>query len=383
MATLRVPVKPAMLQWAMDRARKEPADLEHRFGRLAEWMSGDIQPTLKQLEGFARATHAPLGYFFLNKPPHEPVPIPDFRTIAGRGVGRPSPELLDTIHDCQRRQEWYQRYARSSGLEPVAFAGTAQLSDDPNTIAGRMRERLRFSVAERASFPTWEMALKQFRQQAEDAGVLVMASGIVASNTQRPLDPDEFRGFALADDLAPLVFVNGKDTKSAQMFTLAHELAHLWLGQSALSDVGPRTVPTQKVEVWCNAVAAELLVPLDELTAAFDASNEFERETQRMARRFKVSTLVVLRRLHDAGLLGRDAFEAAYDAELARLRSVGGSSGGDFYRTTLSRVGQRFAKAVAASTLEGRSTFTEAFGLLGFNNMKTFRELSAQVGIEF
>jgi Zn-dependent peptidase ImmA (M78 family) len=372
-----------MLRWALDRARKDPADLEHRFGTLDQWLAGDAQPTLKQLEGFARATHAPLGYFFLATPPEEPVPIPDFRTVAGRGVGRPSPELLDTIHDCQRRQEWYQRYARSTGMEPVAFAGSAALADDPAAIAGRMRELLRFSVAERASVPTWEMALRQFRQQAQDAGVLVMASGIVASNTQRPLDPDEFRGFALADGLAPLVFVNGKDTKSAQMFTLAHELAHLWLGQSALSDAGPRTVPTQRTEAWCNAVAAELLVPLDEIAAAFDPANDLERETQRMARRFKVSTLVVMRRLLDAGFLGQGAFEAAYDAEIGRLRRVGSSSGGDFYRTTLARVGERFARAVAVSTLEGRSTFTEAFGLLGFNNMKTFRELSAQVGVEF
>lgn len=383
MATLRVPVKPAMLQWAMDRACKDPADLEHRFGKLAEWMAGDAQPTLKQLEGFAKATHAPLGYFFLNKPPQEPVPIPDFRTIAGKGVGRPSPELLDTIHDCQRRQEWYQRYARSSGLEPVAFAGTAKLTDDPETISGRMRKLLGFSVAERASFPTYENALKQFRQQAEDAGVLVMASGIVGSNTHRPLDPDEFRGFALADDLAPLVFVNGKDTKSAQMFTLAHELAHLWLGESALSDAVPRAVPTQRVEAWCNAAAAELLVPMDDLRMARDPSASVQKEIKHLKKRYKVSSLVVLRRLLDGGFISRKSFETAYDAELARLAQEGTSSGGDFYRTTLSRVGERFARAVAVSTLEGRSTFTEAFGLLGFNNIKTFRDLSAQVGVEF
>ena len=209
-----------------------------------------------------------------------------------------------------------------------------------------------------------------------------MVSGVVGSSNNRRLDPEEFRGFALADSLAPLVFVNGADTKAAQMFTLAHELAHLWLGQSALSNADVRSAPSHAVERWCNGVAAELLVPLAVLKQEFQPQRAVDIEVSRLARVFKVSTLVILRRVHDAGGITKDRMWKLYDAELMRLRSVSRSSGGDFYLTTVARVGKRFARAVASSTWEGHSSFTEAFSLLGCKKIKTLQELSRSVGVD-
>jgi Zn-dependent peptidase ImmA (M78 family) len=143
-----------------------------------------------------------------------------------------------------------------------------------------------------------------------------MVSGVVGSNNRRKLDCQEFRGFALADDLAPLVFINGADSKAAQMFPLAHELAHIWLGQSAVSDAEARTAPAHDIEGWCNRVAAEVLVPLAALRATYDRRAPVRQETERLARRFKVSSLVTLRRMHDAGALSHDAYWEAYEDEL-------------------------------------------------------------------
>lgn len=378
---LRVEVKREMLRWACARAGFDLAELAHRIPQLTSWERGETRPTLKQLERFAEATRTPVGYLFLPEPPIERIPIPDLRTVGGGRIARPSPDLLDTIYICQQRQEWYRDFARSIGEAPLPLVGSADVSSDAEATAARMRSALGFDLDERRRFPTWTEALRRFIEQADAVGVLVMVSGVVGSNTRRRLDPEEFRGLALADDLAPLVFINGADTKAAQMFTLAHELAHLWLGESALSDVGPLSSPSQRTEAWCNRIAAEFLVPMAALREAYREDAEIRPEADRLARMFKVSTLVILRRIHDAGGITRDQLRYAYGEELDRLRAVPRGSGGDFYLTQAARVGKRIARALVASTLEGQTLHRDAFRLLGFSKLATFRDLGQSLGV--
>lgn len=377
----RVSVNPRLLRWARERADLEIDALAKRFPRLPDWERGNVHPTLKQLEDFAHTTRAPVGYLFLDETPVETVPIPDFRTVGNKRIRHPSPDLLETTYICEQRQEWYRDFARRTGEDPLPFVGSLTVDIDVVTAAVRIRHALDFDVERRRDLPTWTDALREFIAHADALGILVMCSGIVGSNTHRKLDPQEFRGFAMADSLAPLVFINGADTRSAQMFTLAHELAHIWLGQSALSDAEARIVPEQRVERWCNQVAAELLVPLalvrQELRPGFDLSSE----TNRLARRFKVGTLVVLRRLYDAGALTRDELWAAYDAELERLRALPTGAGGNFYLTLPARVSRRFARALVASTLEGNTLYRDALRMLGFSKLKTFDELGRTLGV--
>lgn len=357
------------------------AALAARFPYLPEWEAGETHPTLRQLEHYAQATHAPLGYFFLSAPPQEAVPIPDFRTM-GHGVPRLSADLLDVIYTCQTRQAWYRDEALVSGEVPLAFIGSVTLATPPAEAAASIRQMLGFSVQARRECPTWAEALRLFIAQAEQAGVMVMVSGVVMNNNNRHLDPQEFRGFALSDAIAPLVFINGTDGKAAQMFTLAHELAHLWLGQTALSDAAMAEVSGHATETWCNRVAAELLAPQAEFCAALAQGEALDVALQRLARHFKVSTLVVLRRMLDVDWLGRDAFWRAYRAEEERLKTLAArnAGGGDFYRTTVARVSKRFAQALVASTLEGRTLYRDAFRMLGIAKPGTFNELSRTLG---
>jgi Zn-dependent peptidase ImmA (M78 family) len=378
---MRVEVKPALLRWARDRAGLDVDELAHRFPRLADWERETARPTLKQLEQFANATHTPIGFLFLPEPPTEQVPIPDFRTAGNQRIDHPSPDLLDTLYLCQQRQEWYRDFVRSQAETPLGFVGSVSVNSNIEATAEAMRRVLRFDLEERRLTPTWTDALRRFIEQADELGVLVMVNGVVGNNNYRKLDPDEFRGFALADGLAPLVFINGADTKAAQMFTLAHELAHIWLGQTALSDVSPITVPTNQIEQWCNKLAAELLVPLAILRTEYQRGEELRGALDRLARRFKVSTLVILRRIHDAGGLTQDQLWQSYQQELARLRAIPRTSGGDFYLTQAARVGKRFARALVASTLEGQTLHRDAFRLLGFSKLATFRELGHSLGL--
>lgn len=377
----RVAIKPTMLQWACERAGFAVADLEHRFPRLPAWERGEAQPTLKQVEMFAKATYTPVGYMFLDQPPVEQIPIPDFRAGVNVKFGHPSPDLLDTIYVCQQRQEWYREYVRAMGEDPLAFVRSLTIQDNIVHAAQGIRDALGFDGEARCRMPTWTDALRYFISQADEAGILVMCNGVVHNNNHRHLDPEEFRGFAMADDCAPLVFINGADTKSAQMFTLAHELAHIWLGETGLSDCQPTSVPTQRVERWCNQVAAELLVPLAQMTQAYDPGADLFDETNRLARRFKVSTLVILRRMHDAGGLTQEEFGSAYQAELERLRAMPKRPGGSFYLTQAARVSKRFAAALVASTLEGQTLYTDAFRMLGFSKQSTFQELGRMLGV--
>lgn len=288
---------------------------------------------------------------------------------------------MNPIYICQQRQEWYRDYARSTKERPLRFVGSINQAINIEVVAERIRHALKFDLEERRQIPTRTEALRRFIEQTDDLGVLVMVNGVVGSNNRRKLDPEEFRGFALSDDLAPLVFINGADTKAAQMFTLAHELVHIWLGQSALSDVEPMSLPTQPIERWCNRVAAEILVPLKVLREEYRRDSDLHEETDRLARRFKVSTLVILRRIYDAGSLTQRQFWQLYHEEFDRLVSIPRKAGGNFYLTQAVRVGKRFARALIVSTLEGQTLHRDAFRLLGFSKLATFQNLGATLGV--
>lgn len=355
-----------MLRWARERSGLSERQLSSKFRRLAQWEQGLESPTLRQLESFAKATSTPLGYLFLPSPPEEPLPVPDFRTVDDSVPSRPSPGLMETLQAMLRRQDWMRDYLYEEGVTAMDFVGTASVSDDPRTLAQKIRMRFGFDREWAAEESTWSDALRKLRLAMEEAGVLVVINGIVGNNTHRRLDPDEFRGFVLADELAPLVFVNGADGRAAQMFTLAHELVHVWLGQAALFRLPELQPDNVDVERFCNRVAAEFLVPEDSLRAIWPAVARSPEPIEAIARHFKVSSVVAARRALDLGLVSRAAFRNLYRQYRERDRKQQ-PKGGNFYASQDARIGRRFATTLIRAAREGQLLYRNAYELSGLS----------------
>jgi Zn-dependent peptidase ImmA (M78 family) len=377
-----VPASSSVLKWAASRACFDHFEMQAHFPKWSQWVTDESKPTLKQLEKIAKFTHTPVGYFFLPQPPTIGLPISDFRTLKDEVLKEPSTELLDMVYLCEQRQDWYREYVRMNGFTPLDFVASASISSKVENIANDIRQRLSLAVDQRRSLPSWKEALSQMIEKAEELGVLVMASSIVGSNTHRKLLVDEFRGFVLVDEYAPLVFLNSSDSKAAQMFTLAHELAHVWLGESGVLDSGPDQFSSKQVEKWCNQVAAELLVPAEDLMREFkEAESSLLDSLPKLAKYFKVSSLVILRRLLDLHVINEGLFWHVYRQELQKIKKVSGDGGGDFYRTLGVRTGKRFTRAILSSALEGQTLFHEASRLLGVKKSKTFYESARKFGV--
>lgn len=375
-----VAVKPDLVQWARERAGLPVHALASRFPKLPAWERGEAQPTFRQLEAFANATHVPIGYLFLPEPPEERLPIPDFRTLPGVELRRPSPDLLDTIYTMQRRQAWLRETLLDSAADPLEFVGSARLSDSPEAVGREMRRIMGFGDGWAGEVRTWEEAVSRLRQAIEGLGVMAVINGVVGNNTHRKLDVQEFRGFVLCDTHAALIFVNGADAKSAQMFTLAHELAHVWLGSEGVSGFEVLFPGGSQTEEFCDKAAAEFLVPERELRTCWSDAKRAERPFEDLARRFKVSPIVAGRRAMDLRLVGREAFFSFYRAYIAeeRRRSKG-PGGGDFYNNQNTRVGALFASHVIRAAIEGRVGFKEAYDLTGLRG-GAFQEYAQRLG---
>jgi Zn-dependent peptidase ImmA (M78 family) len=364
-----VTINPKLIRWAVERSGVPLDDLVAAFPRLPAWETGEKQPTLKQLEAFARRTMTPYGYLFLSEPPVEALSVPDFRTMTDKAPTRPSPNLLDTLHAMQRRQQWMHDYLIEEGNEGLPFVGSARPGEPVSALAGRIRTTLALDGdwAERCA--DWEDGLRTLRAAAETAGILVAASGVVGLNTKRKLDPEEFRGFVLADAYAPLVFINAADSKSAQMFTLAHELVHVWIGRGGIFNLIGTMPADDDTEKYCNQVAAEFLIPGDQLSARWKEVAGTENPFKTIARWFKVSPVAAARRALDLGLIGPEQFFAFYhrdQKEWLRRKAEEKKEkkgGPNFYVVQDVRLGRRFASAVVRAARTGRLLYRDAYEL--------------------
>lgn len=379
MANAYAHINPAMLSWARGRASLAVEEAATAVGVKPEtyqnWESGDAQPTFRQAQLVASALHAPFGYLFLSEAPEDEPTLPDLRTIGGVPVPSPSINLKETIKNAMQRQEWFVEFLQEQGAQPLPFVGRFNTQSSVVEVANDIRNVL--GVAVEQGNASWEAYQRELIDASERAGVLVMRSGIVGNNTHRKLDVGEFRGFAISHPLAPIVFINSADAPSARLFTLLHELAHIWLGSSGISNAAPNN--TRREEIFCNAVAGEFLAPSAIFAQLWPiGSPELNVRVAELARRFHVSRLVIIRRALDMGFVDRATYSDFYLAELAAFRNAEGG-GGNFYRNAGAKNSARFAKAVIAEAFSGRLLLREAGRLLGVQPSK-IREFAGQLG---
>lgn len=384
-----ITLEPSVLQWARIRAGLTEAELAKKLGvkeeRVAQWeQSGDL--TLSHAESIADKTRTPLGYLFLDKPPEIPLPITDFRTHLATEVQDPSIDLREIVDIALSVQDWYRDYLLRIDEEPRPFVGRLTVSQDTQDIinaANYMRTAVGWSSLDSRSSSHMDVVFDQYVDAAEKAGILIMQSGIVPRFTKRKLKKTEFRGFALSDSHAPLVFINLNDFESAKIFTLAHEIAHIGVGESGVSNPNPALSRARGVERFCNAVAAEMLVPIRELRVIQQSAPRSVDLVAFAADHFKVSGLVILRRLHEIGAISDEELQVRYFNEIdePREKTSKNRGGGNWYNNVRGRLGDRFLRALIVSTLSGQTTFRDAGRLIGSSKSASLYTLAEKLGV--
>ena len=357
--SVRIEVNRDILVWALSRASYKQEEIDSRFPQIKFWLSGQKKPTIKQLADFSSKTHLPFGYLFLDKPLEEKNPIPYFRT---EGESKISLNVLDTIKLLQNRQVWLRSYLQENEYRPQSFVGRFKNDNDHKIIAEDIRKVFQLSENWATGFRTWSKALEYLGNRTEEVGIIAVFNSVVGNNTHRKIEVEECRGFVLVDDYAPFMFVNGADAKSAQMFTIAHELAHIWIGLSAGFDLRRMLPANNTKERLCDKVAAEFLVPEKLFNTAWNKLQDFNRLSQY----FRVSPIVVARRALDLGKIQREAFFRFYSEyqkkEYTKKKETGFA---DFYALQKKRLGLKFATSVHQAVGEGKLLYRDAYHLTG------------------
>lgn len=349
-----------ILTWAIARAGFDLHEFTHKVPNVQKWLDGEKNPTVKQLEDFSKKVYLPFGYLLLNEPPKEDLPIPFFRTNDKQAT-KVSVNVYDTILLMQQRQNWLKDYLADNEFQQLPFVGKFAHSNDIMSIVSDIRETLNLNENWASEFKTWKEALNHLSNQIENAGIITVFNGIVENNTKRKIPVDECRGFVLVDAMAPFMFVNNSDGKAAQMFTLVHELAHIWTGQSAGFDFRKLQPASDPVEKICDQVAAEFLVPEETFIEVWSDHPDIKAA----AKFFKVSEIVIARRALDTGKISREQFFAFYNAysqrEFEKKEHQG--SGGDFYATTKKRLSVTFATHIKNAVKAGQLLYRDAYKL--------------------
>lgn len=383
MSAVNVNIRPEILNWALNQTTEEKLG-EKLMANIRQWSVGTKTPTFNQIEDFSRKSNIPLGYFFLQTPPEEQIKLLEYRTIDSKEMTEPSRNLLDTIYEMEAVQEWMIEYKRDMGFDSVEYVGCMKNVTDKDSIVNRIRQDLDLEKEWYKECQDLSAAFNKIRNCLEKCGILVMMSGVVGKNTHRILDLNEFRAFAMIDDLAPLIFINGADFWGGRLFSLCHEIVHIWLGEDDLyNDRRNSGDGAKPIEVICNAVAGELMVPTTVFLEKWSQSQKEDvyQKIEDLSKVFLCSESVIARRALDNNRISKDVYNQVVSNAIEAYNQLKQEKGpgGNYYNTARSRLDGAFVRALCESVNAGRTSYTEAYRLTNTTG-KTFSEVASGLG---
>lgn len=355
----RVQIQPDILNWAAFQAGLGLDDFAQKLSTRDAKKIKEGSLSEAQMRRASKIANIKLHQLFLKSPPvAAKLPLVDFRTSV-----TPSPlskDFFDVYYDIEYKQLWFKDFLLREGVGPLSFVGQFKNSTNYKEIAQALRNSL--SMDDKPTANNFQSYYSYLTRKAEEMGVLVFKNGIVGNNTNRPLSVKEFRGFTISDPVAPVIFINGKDSPAAWIFTLVHELAHVLRGDSALSDAASHS--TNKEEIFCNKIAAEALAPEESFLSIWnDSKGSIEDKLFAAQASFTVSHLVIARRALDLNLITRPDYLKISQAS-QNFKPKAQSAGGNFYASLNLRNSKTLTDTVTNLAVSGSLSFKEAGKLL-------------------
>lgn len=374
MPAVIVDVEPAVIDWVIQNIDDNAEIVNTLYG----WKNKS--PHFREIEELSKTTHIPLGYFFLKTPPKEEFPLLKYRTISSKNIEKPSRNAIDTINQMKDIQDWMRSYLVDEGCERLRFVGSVSVGQDKQAIAQTLRDTLQINSNWHKQAKNKDEAFKFFRRRLNEIGILVMMNGVVGSNNHRQLDIEEFRAFALSDEYAPLIFINANDSPGAKLFSLIHEAVHLFFGYDDFyNDRRGNANDVAAIETICNAVAAEIIVPINLFCSEWcRRTEETSIKIDLLANTFRCGVTLIARRARDNNYISKEFYQMISDKAIEQFNDFrskrDADGGGDYYRTKATRLDSRFVTALDNSVREGKTQYTEAYRLTN-SSRNTFSEI--------
>jgi Zn-dependent peptidase ImmA (M78 family)/transcriptional regulator with XRE-family HTH domain len=387
----RAYITPNVLKWARESARMTEeiaaAKVPVSSDKLKEWEAGTSQPTIKQAQTLAKAYKRPFALFFLPEIPRDFQPLQDFRSNDSKALSTGS---IFIIREIQQKQAWISSLNEENNEPIVPFVGRYSINDDPIKVAQDILNTLGINPASYAN----DNPIKEWIDKAETQGIYISRTSFIHSRLK--LDSEELQGFAIADPSAPFVFINSDDWNAPQLFTLVHELAHIWIAATGISnDVEPSLKLKDKfhpVELFCNEVAANALIPAEIINSVKPMIFNSAKEVFNESRKLGVSTFAFLVRALKLNLISFDKYETlkqAADVEFraflkreeekkAKDKEKEKKGGPNYYLLQLNKNSKLFTQTVLDAFRGGFIEPTQASTLLNVQ-VNNFHKLEAQL----